>query len=140
MTTIASRLTNTGTLLVNGSIDEVSFNNISGVIINSFTTSETFSGWTPTNASITVNNTVSPAGSLTASKIVEDNTNTIHRIITNQTFAPNITYTMSTYAKAAERRNFIIFHESGATANRSVFGSIRDGSHEKLRPNPLTFS
>jgi hypothetical protein len=129
MATIATRLTNTGTLLVNGSFDEVSFNPNSGVIINTFTTTETFSGWTPINTSVIVNNTVSPAGTLTASKLVEDNKNAIHRIITNQTFAPNVTYTMSTYAKAAERRNFVIFHESGATANRAgVQANLQTGT------------
>ena len=129
MATISSRLTSTGTMLVNGTIDEVTYNTTSGVVVNKFTTSETFSGWTPTNASIISNSTVAPDGSYTATKIVEDSYNAIHRIITNQTFAPGITYTMSTYAKAAERRNFIIFHESGSTANRAgVQANLQTGT------------
>ena len=36
---------------------------------------------------------------------------------------------MSTYAKAAERRNFIIFHESGSTANRAgVQANLQTGT------------
>ena len=129
MATIASRLTNTGALLVNGGIDEVTFNTTSGVITNKFATSQTFSGWTPTNTSVITNNVAAPDGTFTASKLVEDSYNAIHRILTTQTFAPNVTYTMSTYAKAGERRNFIIFHESGATANRAgVQANLQTGT------------
>jgi len=148
MATISNRLTSTGNLLVNGTIDEITYTankvtantvfaaqfdevtyNPSGTIINRFGQTETFSTWIATNASVTINNTSSPTGSFTASKLTEDSTNAIHRLLTSLPFVNGITYTMSTYAKAAERRNFVIYHEEGASVNRAgVQANLQTGT------------
>jgi hypothetical protein len=60
--------------------------------------------WSKTAASITANALAAPDGSVTADKLVEDNTNAAHLVGSN---APSVTngvaYTISVYAKAGER-------------------------------------
>jgi hypothetical protein len=60
--------------------------------------------WSKTAASITANALAAPDGSVTADKLVEDNTNAAHYVGSN---APSVTdgvaYTISVYAKAGER-------------------------------------
>lgn len=73
---------------------------------NLVTYSEQFdnASWSKTAASITANALAAPDGSVTADKLVEDNTNAAHYVGSN---APSVTdgvaYTISVYAKAGER-------------------------------------
>ena len=70
MATISTRLTNTGTLLVNGSIDEVSFNN-TPVIKNLLwqTQNWTANVQSQANVSVTANSVLAPDGTLTGSTL-----------------------------------------------------------------------
>jgi len=72
---------------------------------NLFTYSEQFNNaaWPKAQASITANTVVAPDGTLTGDKLVEDSTNTNHWVIQNAPVTSGATYTMSFYAKAAER-------------------------------------
>ena len=65
---IASRLTSTGTLLVNGTFDEATFNSVNPIIINQFTYSEDFSNvaWQKSGATITSDQAIAPNGTYTA--------------------------------------------------------------------------
>jgi hypothetical protein len=61
--------------------------------------------WGKGNSTITANTIVSPAGTLTGDKLVEDGNNNTHLIIpaSNISFTSGTSYTQSIYAKAAER-------------------------------------
>ncbi|CAB4133488.1 Concanavalin A-like lectin/glucanases superfamily [uncultured Caudovirales phage] len=107
MTTISSRLSNTGTLLVNGIFDEVTYNTSTPVIKNLLQYTEQFDNayWSKTNgATISPDVILAPNGTPTADKIVELNGTNFYGIVSNPSNIPfSTTYTHSIYAKAAER-------------------------------------
>ena len=73
MATISSRLTSTGTMLVNGTIDEVTFNTTAGntAIYNNFSNTQIFDGanWVTSSVSVTPNLVVAPDGTRTGAKL-----------------------------------------------------------------------
>jgi hypothetical protein len=72
---------------------------------NLFTYSEQFdnAAWVKERITITANITTAPNGSLTADKIVEDNTTNSHRARQNAISEQGVQYTLSFYLKASER-------------------------------------
>jgi hypothetical protein len=72
---------------------------------NLFTYSEQFdnAAWVKERVTITANITTAPNGSLTADKIVEDNTTNSHRARQNAISEQGVQYTLSFYLKASER-------------------------------------
>jgi hypothetical protein len=71
--------------------------------------------WVKARASITANAAASPSGAITADKLVEDNTaNNTHVAVQVFTFAAT-TYTLSIFAKAAERSWVRLFAFDGVT-------------------------
>lgn len=86
------RLTNTGLLMEEARLNQTLRSN-------------QFSTWTISDLAVVSNATIAPDGTLTATRIVENATNNIHSVaITNGTWADNVSYTASVYAKAGERR------------------------------------
>jgi hypothetical protein len=83
--------------------------------------------WTKSAVTVTLNATTAPDGSTTATKLIQNTTNSRHAVQGNflLTITPNTTYTVSVYAKAAEN-NFVslIFGKSGVPYTRA--GSIVD--------------
>jgi hypothetical protein len=67
--------------------------------------SEDFSNayWTKLDSTISTNATTSPSGTLTADKLIDDNDNITHYVTNIGNFTIGTTYTLSIYAKAAER-------------------------------------
>ena len=105
MATIASRLTNAGTLLVNGNIDEVTFSNTNPSIYNLATYSQslTNSVWSSiTRASITGSTYLAPDGTYTASKMADTAGNGSGYLRRYYPISSGKTYTYSVYAKAGE--------------------------------------
>ena len=71
--------------------------------------SEDFSTtWTNTASSEQINTIVSPAGTLTGDKLVEDGTNAAHFISQIIATTSNVTFAASIYAKAAEITTFVL--------------------------------
>jgi hypothetical protein len=72
---------------------------------NLLTYSEQFdnASWTKGDSSITANTVVAPNGTLTGDKLVENTSNANHIVAQSFSFVSGTTYTLSVYAKAAER-------------------------------------
>ena len=69
--------------------------------------SEDFSTtWTNTNSSEQTNVIVAPNGTLTGDKLVEDTANGVHDVLQSITLVASTTYSLSVFAKAAERTRF----------------------------------
>jgi hypothetical protein len=85
---------------------------------NIATYSEDFSNaaWTKTRSSVTANGLVSPDGTTTADKLIEDTTAT-NSHFANQTYSltANQTYTLSVFAKAGENTQIVL--QTGNVAN-----------------------
>ena len=79
--------------------------------------SEDFStSWTPTNLSVTTNTVVSPAGTLTGEKLVENTSSSVDHIIAQNTAVTSgVTYTMSVYAKQAESGRYLALRFASGT-------------------------
>ena len=76
--------------------------------------------WSKTRSSVTANATTSPAGTLTADKLVEDTTaSNSHQLVVSPSTASGI-YTCSIYAKAAERTQAAIRLDIG-TLELTIF-------------------
>lgn len=130
---IASRLTNTGTLLVNGSFDEVTFNSSSPSIKNlavySQDTSTGTGRWTGYGrAANNQNYDYAPDGTFTAVRILEsaDSVNSLHGWGQSQTnYEAGNRYTISMYLKSySADRNFMYGVSStiiGGTASNYVY-------------------
>ena len=65
--------------------------------------------WIKLNATVTANGTASPDGTTNADKLVEDATNSVHIVYQGPAFAGSTTYTVSLFAKAAERSKLDVF-------------------------------
>jgi hypothetical protein len=105
--------------------DEVTYNTSSGVVKNLLSWSEYFKAWEVGDQSgwfynltpnqVTFNVIAGPAPNTLAGKLIDIPAalgSQIHRIYTNSApFTSGVTYTLSIYAKAAERTKFMMFHE-----------------------------
>ena len=93
-----------------------------GVRTNLCLQSQTFgTTWVvPAGSSISADAVVAPDGTTTADKIQESDTSSAIRYITQDITLTVASYTMSVYAKAAER-SFILLQASGATNNYRAY-------------------
>jgi hypothetical protein len=90
---------------------------------NLLTRSEEFNdaAWTKARVSVTDNAIVAPDGTLTGDKLVEDLTNDTHLVLRNVTTVVGALYTLSVYAKAAERTQASLQLVGSATFPRVWF-------------------
>jgi hypothetical protein len=101
--------------------------------------------WTKQNASITANTTTSPDGTSTADKLIEDTSTGLHSVARIGAIASAGTYTLSVYAKAAERTNiaignsssnhFAIFNLSLGTIVQGSQGTVTNGAISSVDAN-----
>nr|WP_306672101.1 DUF2460 domain-containing protein [Geothrix sp. SG10] len=93
-------------------------------------------GWVKTSVTVTANATLSPDGTTTSDKIVEDVTNNVHQASQGLTILDNTTYAVSTHAKAGER-NWLRLqpNDKGGTTRGAWFnlatgvvGSVNSGT------------
>ena len=93
--------------------------------------------WTKSNATVVPNVVIAPDGITTVEKLVEDTTSNVH--FTSQTVvkaASQITYTVSFYVRAAERRWVRAYLYSASTANRiDVTINLSTGAVEYVTNN-----
>jgi len=87
---------------------------------NSFQWSEDFSNafWTKASSSISSNSIIAPDGILSADKLIENSASTTHYVVANSQ-ALNGTYTLSVFAKAAERS--IVYLDMDDTGTGGTF-------------------
>jgi hypothetical protein len=115
---IATRLTSTGTLLVNGTIDEVTFNPTSGVKKNIISSSNTFDNtgyWQQVASTPIPNSITAPDGTNTAYFLRESATlNNGHLLQAIPTWQSGNRYTYSIYAKASTKIYLFLLIGSGA--------------------------
>ena len=106
---VVKRETSSGTILLNGSFDEVTYNIVTPAIKNLVQYTEQLDNayWVLTNGllPVTANATIAPNGTLTADKITENTaTSTNHYFqSTSLLISSSTQYTWSIYAKAGER-------------------------------------
>ncbi len=95
---------------------------------NDFERTEEFdnSFWSKSQASVTANDTVSPDGSQTADKLVEDSSTNFHRVFVSPT-TTTATYTFSVFAKADERE-FLVLRNNLSGANINACFNLTSGS------------
>jgi hypothetical protein len=97
--------------------------------------------WTKQNASIVINSTTSPDGTLNASKLVEDTANSRHYINATNTIVTATQQTASIYIKAAGRTKFALSEEvaTGAYASFNLAnGTVLDQNGISAKITPLT--
>ena len=97
---------------------------------NLLTYSEQFnnSAWVKTRTTITVNTIVAPDGTLTADKLVEDTQTGAHIAVSGSGLSDNTDYTISVFAKAAERSYiYLAFITKGGGIRGRIFNLI-DGT------------
>ena len=82
--------------------------------------------WSKSQASITANDTISPNGSQTADKLVEDSSTNFHRVFVSPTTAA-ATYTFSVFAKADERE-FLVLRNNLSGGNINACFNLTSGS------------
>ena len=84
--------------------------------------------WSKNNSSINSNSIISPNGTLTADKFIEDNTTNTHRL--NQIFfsASNDTYTFSVFVKKNGRSNFHLSISDSATGQANILVDLDNGT------------
>jgi hypothetical protein len=70
--------------------------------------------WSKGASSVTANTIIAPDGTLTADKLVEDNTTATHNVSDVFSFTSGTSYTVSIYAKAGER-DYLVFQPSNVT-------------------------
>jgi hypothetical protein len=80
--------------------------------------------WFVSSASITTNTSVSPAGTLTADKLVENTANAQHVVSQTLTLTANQVYTLSVFVKAAERTRILLSTAFGANWATSILTSF----------------
>jgi hypothetical protein len=77
--------------------------------------SEDFSTtWTNLNSTEQVNIVIAPDGTLTGDKLVENTATALHNFAQNQTVVSGTVYTLSVFAKAAERSFVVLLEDSGS--------------------------
>lgn len=109
---------------------------IEGASTNLLRRSEEFdnAAWTKDNATISANATASPDGNLTADKVVESATTSVHRIFQSISITSGNDYTASIYVKKGER-DFITINANAAfnakawfNINTGTVGTVTSGS------------
>ena len=100
---------------------------------NLVTYSEAFSNsyWAKTRASITSNSTISPDGTLNASKLIEDTANGSHFLLVNPVYTTssvNNVVSLSLFAKKSERDLQIQSFASGGGENPKVNFNLTNGT------------
>lgn len=73
--------------------------------------------WLKLNATITSNAITAPDGTNTADKLVETVADNVHIVYRSPTVVDGAAYTLSVYAKAAERNWLFMFEDSGSNGN-----------------------
>lgn len=92
--------------------------------------------WVKTACSISANNTTAPDGTTTADKFVEDSTTAVHFVSQNTTKAAvALPYTISVYAKAAERTWLRVGGNDGASGNALAWFDLANGVKGSLSQN-----
>jgi hypothetical protein len=76
--------------------------------------------WAKVASSITANTIIAPDGTLTGDKLVEDTANTTHVAFTGASVTSGTTYTVSVFAKRAERSSFQ-FYFTGSNPSGNPF-------------------
>jgi len=84
-------------------------------------------GWTKNNATITANSTVAPDGTSTADKLNETATTGFHNAGQAGTVASSTVYTVSVYAKAAERGWLALDPVNPSVANHITYFDLVNG-------------
>jgi hypothetical protein len=99
--------------------------------------SQTFdnASWLKSNSSITANAIAAPDGTVTADKLVEAATTSVHSATQAVTFAANFIYTASVYAKAGER-SFLIIQPTGDS--RFAYYNLSNGTVGTVSGSPLS--
>jgi phage-related protein len=106
---------------------------------NLLTYSEQFdnAAWTKYNSAITANATTAPDGTLTADKLVENNTTNIHHVYTGTTIT-SAAITFSVYVKAAERTEFNINSYEGITPSNPFISKFNLSTLTATKQNAST--
>lgn len=96
--------------------------------------------WTKVNATVTVNNTTSPDGNLTADKLVENTSSSTHYIQqTGISFVSGTSYTLVFYAKAGERNSLYVGLPSAAfTSLTAALFNLSTGTIGTTNNSPIT--
>ena len=99
--------------------------------------SQTFdnASWLKSNSSITANAIAAPDGTVTADKLVEAATTSVHSATQAFTFAADFIYTTSVYAKAGER-SFLIIQPTGDS--RFAYYNLSNGTVGTVSGSPLS--
>ena len=117
------------------------------VPINLLTYSEQFdnAAWTKVGSTISANSTTAPNGTTTADKLIEDTSNGLHNAARIGAMASAGTYTLSVFAKAAERTriaignssasNYAIFDLSTGTVVQGSQGTVTNGAISSIDAN-----
>ena len=120
MATISTRINSSGTYLVNGSFDEITYNRTSPVIKNLLISTEDFSQWVNVGHVITTNQAIAPDGSLTADRIqATTGSGGDYTAILNNSSVGGASYTFSFWVKSV----------SGATGTWGV--NYYNGAHNR---------
>ena len=96
---------------------------------NNLLRSEEFdnASWTKSNSSISANVTLSPDGTLTADKLMDTVSNSVHGVIQSFTAVNATIYSGSIFAKASER-NWIYLTWGGTMGATGAYVNLTDGS------------
>lgn len=84
--------------------------------------------WTKLNSTVTANAATSPDGTASAEKLVEDTTNGVHAVLPSSfpTITSGISYTLSVFAKAAERTR--LYLRDNGTASVGAYFDLSSGA------------
>ena len=100
---------------------------------NTFTYSDAFDNayWTKTASTITANDTISPNGSLNADKLHTNTSSAEHSVLSgNQSIVSGTNYTVSLFAKAAEKKFlFIGWNSAGFGSPATSFFDLTTGEY-----------
>ena len=82
--------------------------------------------WVKTNVTVTSEAVTAPDGTMTADVIVEQATNTAHRIFTSSSpsIVPDIPYTWSAYIHTSSTRRYVMVGGTGTNAIYAVFDTV----------------
>ena len=148
MATISTRINSSGTYLVNGSFDEITYNRTSPAIKNLIQYTEQLDNayWIISDVlPVTANATIAPDGTLTADKVTENTATSITHFIrsTGILISSSTQYTWSIYAKAGER-TFIDVALGTASfwvnSSRSATFNLTTGAIVAVSASPLVAS
>lgn len=110
MGTIATRINSTGTMYVNGIIDETSFSSTSPAIYNLVTYSQQLDNafWNPTNGVVATGNSITSPNNTTTATLLTGNGVGVGYLAPPLTYTSGLTYTFSCYFKAGTQTTGVI--------------------------------